>query len=699
MRKAGHLLLLAATASLFACAMHRGESASSAVESVTGATYYVSASGSDSNPGTATQPWRTLQKAVDTIAAGDTVLVGAGTYAGCRIGRSGAPGGPKTLRAQSGTRPVINAPGPSNAHGGIIEIENYSATVTNWIIDGFELANSPHAGVDIRGTDYITVQNCYVHNSAAGGRATGIFLAFSDHPSILNNETAYNSEHGVYQSNSGDYPTIRGNTIHHNKMAGVHMNGDLSMGGDGTISYGVIDGNAIYENGTAGGSAINMDGASDNVVKNNLIYNNHASGISLFKADGASGSSRNRIYNNTIVQASGSRWCINIPKNGSPVGNLIRNNILYHPDSAKGSISVYSASSSGFASDYNIVVNRFSVNDQTSIISLSQWRPYGYDLHSTIATPTALFVNPSTNDYHLRSGSPAIDTGTALAEVTTDFAETARPQGAAYDIGAYESGSSGGSTTTADTTAPTVSVSSPTAGASVSGVVSLSASASDNVGVAGVQFLVDGASYGPEDTSSPYAVSLDTTSLSNATHTITARARDAAGNTALASPVSVTVSNSSATAPVCTTASAGGAVSNSSFAAQTGSFSAAWDVTPQASSIDGAVGLANGVATGWSNLAAIVRFNTAGTIDARNGGSYAAATSVSYAAGVSYHVRMAVTMASRTYSVYVTPAGGTETLLASNYAFRTERQGVTQLNDAAVLADSGAIQACGFKLN
>lgn len=102
-----------------------------------------------------------------------------------------------------------------------------------------------------------------------------------------------------------------------------------------------------------------------------------------------------------------------------------------------------------------------------------------------------------------------------------------------------------------DTTAPTVAVTSPTAGQSVSGTITATASATDNVGVAGVQFLMDGQTYGVEDASAPYAVSVDTRSFSNGSHTISARARDAAGNVRVSSAITVTVNNTSAdtTAP------------------------------------------------------------------------------------------------------------------------------------------------------
>jgi Bacterial Ig domain len=87
----------------------------------------------------------------------------------------------------------------------------------------------------------------------------------------------------------------------------------------------------------------------------------------------------------------------------------------------------------------------------------------------------------------------------------------------------------------------------PGNGSVVSGAaVSLAATASDNVGVAGVQFRVDGTNQGSEDTTSPYGVTWNTTSLPNGTHTITAVARDAAGNRTTSASVVVTVSNATA---------------------------------------------------------------------------------------------------------------------------------------------------------
>jgi hypothetical protein len=107
-----------------------------------------------------------------------------------------------------------------------------------------------------------------------------------------------------------------------------------------------------------------------------------------------------------------------------------------------------------------------------------------------------------------------------------------------------------------DTSPPTVTVTSPTAGATVNGSMTVTASASDNAGVAGVQFRLDGASLGAEDTAAPYSVSWDTASVANGSHTFTAVARDDAGNTATSAPVTVTVTNAAQTIRVEETSSA-----------------------------------------------------------------------------------------------------------------------------------------------
>lgn len=94
-----------------------------------------------------------------------------------------------------------------------------------------------------------------------------------------------------------------------------------------------------------------------------------------------------------------------------------------------------------------------------------------------------------------------------------------------------------------DTTAPTITLTAPAANATVSNTVTLSATATDNIAVTGVQFILDGINFGGELTVAPFTAPLDTTTLSNGAHTIAVTAHDAANNSTTTTPITVTVSN------------------------------------------------------------------------------------------------------------------------------------------------------------
>jgi chitodextrinase len=140
------------------------------------------------------------------------------------------------------------------------------------------------------------------------------------------------------------------------------------------------------------------------------------------------------------------------------------------------------------------------------------------------------------------SGTSYQNTGLAAS---TAYSYTVR----AYDAAGNESANSITASATTldppapDTIAPTVSLSAPTDGATVNGNVALAATASDNVGVVGVKFYANGTQVGSESTTAPYSVSWNTNGVANGPVQLTAVARDAAGNTATSSPVTVTVNN------------------------------------------------------------------------------------------------------------------------------------------------------------
>ena len=182
------------------------------------------------------------------------------------------------------------------------------------------------------------------------------------------------------------------------------------------------------------------------------------------------------------------------------------------------------------------------------------------------SAPTNLTANPaSSTRIDLSWGASTDNVGVTGYKVFRDGTQIASPSGTTYqdpgltpgtshtyrisarDAAGNESALSSPATATTpapDASLPSVSVTAPAAGTVVSGNVNVTATANDDVGVVGVQFLLDGAPLGAEDTTAPYGLSWDTTAASNGVHVLSARARDAAGNTATSSSsMTVTVSN------------------------------------------------------------------------------------------------------------------------------------------------------------
>ena len=150
-----------------------------------------------------------------------------------------------------------------------------------------------------------------------------------------------------------------------------------------------------------------------------------------------------------------------------------------------------------------------------------------------------------TNGAYAQIAVTAMNTATYLDSTLSDSTQYC------YRVRAYNtagdsafSNESCSTTATLDTQAPTVSLTVPGNSTTSSGpAVTVSANASDNIGVVGVQFLLDGVNLGSEDATAPYSISWNTTTVANGAHTLTARARDAAGNQAVSTAVTVTVSN------------------------------------------------------------------------------------------------------------------------------------------------------------
>lgn len=378
------------------------------------------------------QEFATIQAAVNVATAGHTVLVFDGNYAGFLVSRSGTAGNPITVKAQG-----------ANANITSVNSAGYGASVNNAsyvTIEGFRMANLPDLGIAARGaTATSPMHGVVIRNNVVSGSGVSNIYASQVADSLIegNVVTGARGEHGIYLANGGsDNTIVRGNTISGNAINGLHLNGDISVGGDGLHTNVTIEGNRIFNNAANG---MDIDGLQDATIRNNVVYGNGRHGIRVFQIDASAGPKNLRIVNNTVL-ASGSNAAVKLTEDLG--GHTIFNNILVSA-SGGGNLIV---GNTAFRSDENVFVGEgFSVNGGSSMLTLAQWRGLAgrYDPNSILSSVAQLFVDPANADYRLKSGAPAIDAGVAsfngIAAPAVDFAGAARPKGLGFDIGAYES--------------------------------------------------------------------------------------------------------------------------------------------------------------------------------------------------------------------------------------------------------------------
>ena len=165
-----------------------------------GATFYVAASGSNTNPGTEAQPWKTIQKALSTLTAGQRALVRAGTYAeNLDMSRAGSPLAPITVQAYPGERPVLTAAG---SHP--LEV---SSTGAYFRFSGFVIEKAP-------------------------GTSGGNVDIYGHHVEISKNEVRLGTDQGVYTAEESHHAQILGNWIHDNGKGIAHQSHGIYLQGD-----------------------------------------------------------------------------------------------------------------------------------------------------------------------------------------------------------------------------------------------------------------------------------------------------------------------------------------------------------------------------------------------------------------------------------------------------------------------------------
>lgn len=395
--------------------------------------FHVAPGGSDDAAGSAQAPWATLQHAADQVGPGDEVVVAPGHYSGFRVNTSGTMQSPIVFRASAGGV-VIDDDGPT---GDGVRLQN----VSHITIEGFDIVGVSGRGIAHRGaTPTSPVSGLVIRNNLVDNVGEeGMYMSEVSNSLLEGNvikDAGGTHTHGLYLANAGsDDTTIRGNIISGAGVAGIHFNGDLSVGGDGIISGLVVEDNIIHHNGQNG---LNIDGVQDSLFRNNLIYGNALNGARAFRIDGAAGPDHLRFINNTILVPPGAGWCIRISDPGT--GFVIANNILVNENSNNGSIA-FKSMPTGLDSGYNAVLGQFSTNGST-LLSLGEWQGLGFGQSTLTIDPNQIFEAPGNDDYRAKAGSQVIDAGVAALggepAPSLDIRGVPRPTGNAIDIGAYE---------------------------------------------------------------------------------------------------------------------------------------------------------------------------------------------------------------------------------------------------------------------
>ncbi len=394
-------------------------------------TYFVSNTGDDLNTGlTIASAFLTIQHASDLVMAGDSVLVQSGNFQGFYHTTSGTSV-ERILFLGTGET-IIDQPNDVTQDGINLEGADYID------IEGFRLENLPRAGIR-------SVTNTGVRifdNYCTGCGRWGILTGFSENIVIEQNVCEYSVlEHGIYHGNSADNPHIFKNICRYNHAAGIHMNADASLGGDGIISNAIVEQNTIYENGVGGGSGINCDGVQNSIIQNNLLYLNHASGISLYQIDAAEPCHGTSVINNSILQPDDGRWGLNITNGSENV--VVFNNVILSEHAFRGSISIDPVALTTLECDYNVFSDRMSIDDGESNMTVNEWQiATSQDASSVTELVNEIFLYTNAQDFNLLYSPILIEKGIetlgGTSAPTYDLNDYPRPFGNYFDIGCIE---------------------------------------------------------------------------------------------------------------------------------------------------------------------------------------------------------------------------------------------------------------------
>lgn len=416
--------------------------------------YYVATSGSDSAAGSFTAPWKSVANAVHSMAAGDITYVGNGVtqtamdnYNGCVAVTSGSgtaaapvalvgyPGAIATIGSASNCSYSLRTPQVSGSmdYWVVANLKFVSGdfdlvSVLGWRVVGNDLSNTRGSGqsatLHAETVTQLTVNGNYVHDV---GTAAGSIDKYY---------------HGVYYTTNSNsifmgWNEVAPNNIKSTTSGGCRAVQFYSTGGADQFDLHVHD-NRIHDSICDGLNFATVNPGKGTVeAYNNVIYhvgtgpdpgNGSSNYACILVGSGGTPTAAADLYNNTLYDC-GSRGVSEgdagaLAVFGVPV--RLRNNAIQIL-SGEGYLT---NSTSSYCSSFTGSSNLWFGGSGTACSG---------QLSGNVGSDP-LFVAAGSANFHLQSVSPAIDKGTTISALTTDIDGNGRPQGTAYDIGAYEYG-------------------------------------------------------------------------------------------------------------------------------------------------------------------------------------------------------------------------------------------------------------------
>jgi hypothetical protein len=398
------------------------------------ATYNVNNSGtpacSDTYSGTSSQPWCTVQKAASTLQAGDTVYIENGIYneSVAIITRSGAPGSPIAFISR-------------NKWGADVK-QGFSTNKAHVIIDGFKVSEpyhvteGRHAIQIMSGASNVDVKNMWIQDA----HGCGIYTE-APYTNIIGNYI-YKSECGIYVKSANNSNILNNDIERLYSYGGTYDSDYVKLFGDSlTFSGNYFHGTIKQE---IGGSHVDCFQYFDNGdinATNILIEKNRCSSFHealMLESNknyyNTSITVRNNVFDGKAFDTYVWGWCIKAIKNIKIYNNVFANmthnggdanSTITHQNNIYYNAGFYGSTTGIVQSDHNLLYKEGNFYND-------------WDYPNDIVNKDPKFVNPGMQNYAIKIDSPAKDAGIALNGFSEDIMGVSRPQGPAWDIGAYE---------------------------------------------------------------------------------------------------------------------------------------------------------------------------------------------------------------------------------------------------------------------